>query len=363
MMFFTKRRKMKEFFLSKDSYLKFVENLSCEFSLYAPVQKGDFLFYDKVNKENIDKLFVDLRRTIHPIKSFFIPPQRKVSEYFISSSEKREEKKKVILGVKNCDLNALKILDNVYFGEEFGREYKDPYYMEARKETILISSDCMDPDENCFCTLVQSKPFPEEGFDLNLSNIEEGFIIQVGSEKGEELIEAFRNLFSSVNKDMSKKREKNREKIFKLLEKINKKFKTTSSYRELVRDSYDSSVWKKYSESCVECGGCNQICPTCRCFLLSDKKRGEKYEKYYLWDSCLLAGFARVAGGANPRPYLFQRFANRLFCKFFFFPENINLDACTGCGRCISVCPGKIDMRKVLRDLAIEKRVTVSLEK
>ncbi|MCK4925989.1 4Fe-4S binding protein, partial [Candidatus Aerophobetes bacterium] len=38
-----------------------------------------------------------------------------------------------------------------------------------------------------------------------------------------------------------------------------------------------------------------------------------------------------------------------------FFPENVNLDACTGCGRCISVCIGKIDMRKVFKDLEKER--------
>jgi len=94
-----------------------------------------------------------------------------------------------------------------------------------------------------------------------------------------------------------------------------------------------------------------------------DRKVGEKYERYYLWDGCLLTGFSRVAGGANPRPLLYQRFSNRLFCKFYFFPENIDLDACTGCGRCIAVCPGKIDMRKVFRDIAVERKIPVGLEK
>jgi len=28
------------------------------------------------------------------------------------------------------------------------------------------------------------------------------------------------------------------------------------------------------------------------------------------------------------------------------------MPACCGCGRCIEVCPGKIDIREVLKDLA-----------
>jgi len=354
---------MKELLLSRANYRQFIQNLSAQFSLYAPVQKEDFLFFQKVSKENMDKIVIDTRRAIHPLKSFFIPAHRKVSEYFTSLLELEKEENRIILGAKNCDLKALKILDSVYSGEKFGKEYKDPFYIQARERTILISSDCTRPDEVCFCTLVGSKPFPEDGFDLNFSPLAEGFVVQVGSEKGERLIKKYESLFSSVDQDMIRKRQRNREKTFNLIEKINKEFKTTASYRELIKDSYDSPVWKEHSEACVGCGGCNQICPTCRCFLLSDKKEGEKYKRFYLWDACLLTGFARVAGGANPRSGLFQRFANRLLCKFYFFPENINLDACTGCGRCIAVCIGKIDMRKVFRDLAVERKIPVGLEK
>ncbi|RLE13669.1 hypothetical protein DRJ04_03890 [Candidatus Aerophobetes bacterium] len=353
---------MKELHLPKDNYVQFIQNLSSKASVYAPLQKNDFLFYEKVTKENIDKIVPDTKRAIHPLKSFFIPAQRKVSEYFAASSQPEQEEK-IVLGAKNCDLNALKISDSVYSGEKFGGEYKDPFYIQAREKTILISFDCTSPDERCFCNLVGSKPFPEEGFDLNLSSFDDGFIVQVGSEKGERLVRENENLFYSVDQGMIKKRDKRREKTIKLLEKINKEFKTALSYRELIKDSHESPVWKQHSEACVDCGGCNQICPTCRCFLLVDRKVGEKYERYYLWDGCLLTGFSRVAGGANPRPLLYQRFSNRLFCKFYFFPENIDLDACTGCGRCIAVCPGKIDMRKVFRDIAVERKISVGLEK
>ena len=129
---------MKELLLSKANYLKFVQNLSTRFSLYAPVQKGDFLFFEKVSKENIEKIVVDTKRTIHPLKSFFIPAHRKVSKYFTSFSNSGKQEDRIILGAKNCDLNALKILDSVYSGEKFGKEYKDPFYIEAREKTILI---------------------------------------------------------------------------------------------------------------------------------------------------------------------------------------------------------------------------------
>jgi len=69
------------------------------------------------------------------------------------------------------------------------------------------------------------------------------------------------------------------------------------------------------------------------------------------WDSCMLKDYARVAGGGNPRPELASRLRNRFEKKFNFFPKVSGVTACTGCGRCITACPAKIDIRKVLRRL------------
>jgi Fe-S oxidoreductase len=74
--------------------------------------------------------------------------------------------------------------------------------------------------------------------------------------------------------------------------------------------------------------------------------------RFRSWDSCLLKGFARVAGGANPRPQLANRLRNRFEKKFGYFPQTADLFACTGCGRCISACPAKIDIREIMKRLA-----------
>jgi len=82
-----------------------------------------------------------------------------------------------------------------------------------------------------------------------------------------------------------------------------------------------------------------------------DQKRVDGFERLRMWDSCLLMSFARVAGGANPRKLLAQRMRNRFDKKFNFFQDTIGRFGCTGCGRCIEACPGKIDIREVLSKL------------
>ena len=130
--------------------------------------------------------------------------------------------------------------------------------------------------------------------------------------------------------------------------------------REIVTHGYNSKIWTEESLTCVECGGCNFVCDTCHCFLLSDERFGSVNEKVRLWDACLFANFARVAGGANPMKYRPQRLRNRYLKKFDFFPQNINLAACCGCGRCVDVCPGKIDIRRILKRLNDEKSLSAS---
>jgi predicted aldo/keto reductase-like oxidoreductase len=45
---------------------------------------------------------------------------------------------------------------------------------------------------------------------------------------------------------------------------------------------------------------------------------------------------------------------NRYEKKFEFFPNVLGKIACTGCGRCITGCPAKIDIRRILKNLVKE---------
>jgi ferredoxin len=99
------------------------------------------------------------------------------------------------------------------------------------------------------------------------------------------------------------------------------------------------------------------MCDTCHCFLLSDDSSSGNARRLRLWDGCLLKNFTKVAGGANPLRLRYMRLRNRYLKKFDFFISNLGYQACCGCGRCIEVCPGKIDIRRILRKLYEEKHL------
>ena len=339
--------------INKTNWDSFLVGLSSKYDLYGPKKVEAGWTYQLLTKDNITQIsYKDYKYcSIDPIKIFFFLAKEKVTN---SEEQAAESKKRVIIGLKSCDIAALSILDKVFLSGDF----IDPFYQEKRENTILISSDCLEAKESCFCTEVEGSPFPEKNFDLNLTLLDgDEFLVEAGSEKGERLIEENKTLFSKAKEEMVQKRQQKRREMKAKVKGKNKVFssKVVKSFQDMLKAKDDSTLWKELSEDCVECGACTNICPTCHCFLLIDLAQKEKFFKDKTWDSCQFNGFSQMAGGADPRNELWKRFRNRYLCKYSYKPENFGLLACTGCGRCIDACQGKIDKREVLNKVAVSQ--------
>ena len=286
-------------------------------------------------------------RAVEPLKSLLFAARQDVA----SDQGDNGAIPQVIVGAKSCDLSSLRILDHVFLEGNF----QDPDYKARRDSLLVISGDCTDAKDVCFCTFVGAKPYPETGYDLNLSPLSAGYVVQVGTDKGTKLIEQNSGLFKPAKKDQVSQRDKNRAELTAKVEKQVKAGGLTFQDRlgKLVGGGEpDVELWTRNASTCVECGACNFICPTCHCFLLSDMEDRGGFKRFRNWDSCQYKNFARVAGGANQRPKRAQRLHTRFEKKFKFFPDRLGQFACTGCGRCVEACLGKIDMREVLKELA-----------
>jgi len=331
---------MELYYLSKDSLKRLINILLEENTVHTLRENNGDLDYGVLTRDDLEstEIIYSKYRAIQPIKSFFSLFSEDVT------ADKTDTRKRIIIGVKTCDLNALAVMDKMFMEGEF----IDTYYKGRRENTIIISSDCTDAKDTCFCTLLGNNPFPSSGFDLNLSPSEEGFVVEAGSEKGRALVRTNRNIFGEEDKRLEEKRIEKRQKMKSKVENINKKFSLKKEFWKELPLYFNSEMWEETSGPCVECGACTNACPSCYCFLLSDIEGKPGFKKIKYWDSCQFTGYARVAGGANPRPKLFERFRNRYLCKYDYRPGALGLVACTGCGRCIECCQGKIDKREVL---------------
>jgi Fe-S-cluster-containing hydrogenase component 2 len=122
-------------------------------------------------------------------------------------------------------------------------------------------------------------------------------------------------------------------------------------------EHFNAAYWQATAERCLSCRLCAYVCPTCRCFIIRDEPQDQpgQYLRLRCWDACPGENYRRLAGGHRPRTQKGERLRNRFFCKFYYYSEQYGLDAavaCTGCGRCIDVCPVNIDITEVLSDLA-----------
>lgn len=335
-------------YISTGNLALLLESLKKDYRIYIPVKKNNQRFYKRYDTLT-DDIVIGEVRPFEPVKAFFTGSREVVAEDFRNDVPNSNTKPYAIIGVKSCDLKGFKIQDYVFKDHD----YIDPFYIRNRKRNLVISADCTCAIDTCFCLALGIKPHPQEDFDINLSEVRGGFVVEPGSQKGQTIIDEKPRLFQEARKELIAEKESIRDKVVKEVEKNIREnnIPRQESFKGIIEKNYDSNIWNDEAKTCVECGACNMICPTCHCFLLYDQKDEKKMARLRIWDSCMLKDFARVAGGANPREKLWMRLRNRFEKKFDFFPKVADVYACTGCGRCVTACPAKIDIRKVLNKL------------
>jgi len=330
---------MNIYLLTSENLIEFIKRLTKLAPVFLPYLENGRAHLKKYDFESNPPDFSKIR-TAQNIKHFFFP-SRDIVARFPAKIELRT-RPIVLMGVKNCDLRGIEVYDRVFLNWQ----PVDNIYKERRENTIIVSADCPEPQDTCFCNFVGLKPYVDKISDLNVTVVKSGYLFEVFSEKGQNLINENRELFVEADKEIINEREVIRKKAVERLETINKKRIKENIY-ELVEKA-DKVTIRNARNECVECFACLHSCPTCYCFLLSDYKRVENVERIRSWDACYYAAYARVGGGANPRSKIDERFWNRFQCKFNYFYQYEKFFACSGCGRCFVGCSAKIDIREIL---------------
>jgi ferredoxin len=329
----------------------FFDAIAEEMTLYVPKKLGAYYSFSRYDPSNGREAEFNNVRVSAPVKEFLFP-MREIAAVYGGDALEQEIKPFAVFGLKNCDLRGIKVLDCVFAEEEF----LDPSYVARREKMFIISGDCFDPAETCFCNMVGGQPFVDEGFDLNLSKVKGGFLVEAGSEKGGRFVGDNERLFSDVPSGAAAERDANRKQAQERLDEINAEYLLDTPIQEIVEGCYDSDVFdEEAAGECVECQACTRVCPTCHCFYLHDEKQKDYFEKMKMWDSCMRLDYTTVAGGENPRKMLGDRLRHRLMHKFVYFLERYGIEMCVGCGRCIEGCAGGTKLRKVLSSRGLTK--------
>jgi len=302
-------------------------------AVIGPVRKGSKLVFGPLSQAQ--DLVLDYVTTILPPKKYLLPPQETLIRFKLGPSLELEpvieNTPRIILGVHPCDLRGIWSLD-----QAFGDDTVDTHYTARRRATTLIGVDC-HPDESCFCTSVGSQR-PEAGtFDLFLTDIGSAYVVEIGSERGRQLLERYAQTREATANDLALQQRFWREKEAAMQAHLN----GDVHLLPLLLDSQrQSDTWKELGNKCLSCGNCNLVCPTCYCFDVGDLMQlnltdGERVRQ---WDGCTLTDFAVVAGGHNFRRQTESRVRHRYYRKFQYLMLRYGKPFCTGCGRCTRSC-------------------------
>ncbi|MBN2274267.1 MAG: 4Fe-4S dicluster domain-containing protein [Bacteroidales bacterium] len=326
------------FQIKAEDWHSFLLDLSGDNTVYVPVKTFKNLDYKIFTKE-IENIVYNVAKPVTPLKNFFLPVKENVF------NEKKNNNKQIIIGIPSCDLKALEILDEIYLDNR----YPDPFYKDRRKRSVLIGNDCFKISDHCHCNSYGIEPYPVEHADASLSQIDNTIIVSINTEKGKELLNqaSAKYQVQEPQAEILKIVQERRNEIKKQLTVINKTLPDYKTTGELIKKS-DDDIWIKHSRTCVSCGACAVICPTCTCFLLIDRPDFEKVRQV---DACQYPGFERIAAGEDPLHKRFVRFRNRYLCKYVWKPESFNSIACTGCGRCIESCIGNISKNEIFIEM------------
>jgi sulfhydrogenase subunit beta (sulfur reductase) len=320
-----------------------------DFTVMAPVEIGDHWEYQVISDPKIVELshsntVISPKKIIFPQREIFFEFGFDKPEDFKLSENLPEGKPTVVFGVRPCDARALTLMDKVFKGDQ-----EDPYYWKRRRSTILVGLGCdTPPSENCFCSSVGGSPFSHEGLDILMTRIGESYIVQSFGEKGDSVVRAAGDLFRPVSET---DRKNVRQIISSAEKKIKRQIKNSKEIPEKLKKMFETEFWTEESMSCIRCGICTYLCPTCHCFDINDEVISTfplQGKRVRTWDNCQFPDFTMHSSGHNPRPDRASRLRQRILHKFQYFVEIYREFQCTGCGRCISRCPVGIDIVEIL---------------
>lgn len=239
------------------------------------------------------------------------------------------------LGVRACELAAIAVLDRVLLQGAF----VEPNYQARREELVLIAVQCTRAAPTCFCASMGTGPAVSRGFDIALTELDDGFVAEAGSERGAKLLDSVEHS-PATDGLIRRATEAVEATAASMLRRVD-----TRDLSVRLQQALESPHWDDVARRCLACANCTMVCPTCFCTTVEDTSTvtGDRAERWRKWDSCFTESFSYIHGG-SVRTSVRSRYRQWLTHKLSWWVDQFGMFGCVGCGRCITWCPAKIDL-------------------
>ncbi len=248
---------------------------------------------------------------------------------------------RAVIGIRPYDAAAILMLKKNFDTTE----YRDPYWCDAYEACTLVGLAVNVPLSTDFSTSTGSGPFSEKGLDVLLVDMADHFLAKVLTDKGAAYVKAAGFKTAADEKKALRQIEEKKAAAEAL---IVSSVSTAKIAGKSILDLYNADFWEDVGFSCINCGTCTYVCPTCWCFDIQDESKGNAGVRYKNWDSCMYPLFSLHGSGHNPRNTSTMRLRQRFMHKLKYFLDKYDDGImCVGCGRCVRSCPVNIDIRRV----------------
>ena len=315
--------------------------------LYLPVDGSDGSAVYTLWEDG--KVWSNALNTVRSPKDFFFPQTENLMAFKTAGKTieiidtRSETEDFVIFGVRACDVKSFDILDRVFL-----KEPVDTFYASRREHGVIVSVACTRPSETCFCKTFGINAAEPAG-DISVWKTENELYLKSNTEKGEALMKKLEALTEECGDEAVEAQKKE---ISAIMDRLPLKDLTTDSFGGgKTAELFNAPEWDELSQTCLGCGTCTFVCPTCQCYDIKDFNTGNGVIRFRCWDSCMYSEFTKMAHGNN-RLTQKERFRQRFMHKLVYYPENNDgLFSCVGCGRCLAKCPISMNIVKVMKKI------------
>ncbi|MEJ2665839.1 MAG: 4Fe-4S dicluster domain-containing protein [Deinococcales bacterium] len=238
------------------------------------------------------------KRVLHPPEVHLLSVEHQQDGALRFDPEPPPRTKLALLGVRPCDVAAIRIQDRVLMGADV----VDAGYAGRREGAFIVAVECGRANATCFCASME------------------------GRSASQAQTRARRTQLDAVSASMTRALD-------------------GASTRSALAVGAELPVWEAVAERCLSCGNCTLVCPTCFCTTVRDVggPAEGKAERVRVWDSCFSLDFSHLHGGSVRRSVA-ARYRQWLTHKLGTWFDQFGESGCVGCGRCIAWCPVGIDI-------------------
>lgn len=315
----------------------------------APVDREGLRSFRPVS--SADEVSLDPGKARFSPKEFLLPRTESLYRYTLGAAgpelhdPPQPEREQLLVGVRPCDAAGLCRLDDVFLSGAV----RDPLYAARRERTTVVAFACERAGPECFCTAVGGSPMGTEGVDLLMVPLAGDWLVKVVTDRGGALVSDAWTAASAEDRDVAKDQTR------RVAREITRAPLPVRA-AEALEAAFEHPAWKETATTCLSCSICAYACPSCSCFDVHHEGHAWGGTEIRCWDACTFPLFTLHASGHNPRGCAAARYRQRALHKFAYLGAGQEgTTRCTGCGRCIALCPVGIDIHQAVSRIVADR--------